>query len=529
MTLKRLGIKNTRYLALVISMQDSSKKKVFVAGLRNIFWPIHSSELRLFMPMALMMLCLLFNFGTLRSVKDSLIVPGIGAEAISFLKLWLVLPSTVIFTLLYVKLSNLFNYEHVFYIIVTFFLGFFILFAYVLYPGQLFFHPAEARINDLIIEFPNFKWFILIAGKWSYALMYVFCELWSVVVINLLFWQYANYIFNTDSAKRFYPILGMVGNFGLIIAGNFLVAFSDLSGLADINILQNHNFDIDYQCTKVLRPITHTVIFAGILAMCLYRYIDKYVLKDSKFNMQFGFRVTNTKTKLSVADSIKLLISSRYLGHIVLLILCYGLLINILEGPWKARVRELYPGTVEYIHFMGKFNIWMGISCVSFMVIGSNILRRFSWLTAALITPIMLTCTGLIFFIFVIFAGHMDFFGKDFNPIYFAVVIGAVQNILSKSTKYSLFDSTKEMSYIPLSLELKTKGKAAVEVVGLKFGKSLGAFIQSFMFILLPTATFDSVTAYLMLIFIVVMIVWVLNIIVLNKQYLAFGGENRKG
>ena len=40
--------------------------------------------------------------------------------------------------------------------------------------------------------------------------MYVFCELWSVVIINLLFWQYANHIFNTNSAKRFYPILGMV-------------------------------------------------------------------------------------------------------------------------------------------------------------------------------------------------------------------------------------------------------------------------------------------------------------------------------
>ena len=30
--------------------------------------------------------------------------------------------------------------------------------------------------------------------------MYVFCELWSVVIINLLFWQYANHIFDTDSA-----------------------------------------------------------------------------------------------------------------------------------------------------------------------------------------------------------------------------------------------------------------------------------------------------------------------------------------
>jgi ATP/ADP translocase len=129
-----------------------------------------------------------------------------------------------------------------------------------------------------------------------------------------------------------------------------------------------------------------------------------------------------------------------------------------------------------------------------------------------------------VFFIFVIFASDINFFGEGFNPIYFAVIIGAVQNILSKSTKYSLFDSTKEMTYIPLPLELRTKGKAAVEVVGLKFGKSLGAFIQSFMFILIPMATFDSVTVYLMIIFIVVMIIWVWNMQALNKEYLKLRG-----
>ena len=73
--------------------------------------------------------------------------------------------------------------------------------------------------------------------------MYVFCELWSVVIINLLFWQYANHIFDTDSAKRFYPFLGVIGNVGLIIAGNVLVSFSDLSGVSDEYILKSYSND----------------------------------------------------------------------------------------------------------------------------------------------------------------------------------------------------------------------------------------------------------------------------------------------
>ncbi|KJV62417.1 TLC ATP/ADP transporter family protein [Rickettsia amblyommatis str. Ac/Pa] len=226
------------------------------------------------------------------------------------------------------------------------------------------------------------------------------------------------------------------------------------------------------------------------------------------------------KTKLSVIESIKLVIHSKYIGRIALLIICYGLLINIVEGPWKAKIKELHPNTIDYVNFMGRFNIWMGISCVTFMIIGSNILRRLGWLISALLTPIMLSITGLMFFIFIIFIEEIGACFGDFNLLYAAIIVGAIQNILSKSSKYSLFDSTKEMAYIPLSLELRTKGKAAVEVIGTKFGKSLGAFIQSLIFIIIPTATFDSIIIYLLVTFIVMMSLWIWNVIKLNKEYI---------
>lgn len=501
-------------------LMSHTKKNIILHKIKDILWPIERSEMKLFIPMALMMLCVLFNFGSLRSIKDSLVVPNIGAEAISFLKLWLVLPSTIIFTLIYVKLSNMFDCEHIFYMIVSTFLIFFALFTYVLFPYQHLFHPSSETISSLTASYPYFKWFIFIFGKWSYALMYIFCELWSVVVINLMFWQYANHIFDTNSAKRFYPIIGMLGNFGLILAGNVLTAFSDISGVADVNILEDYANNINVQCEYVLKPIMQIIIAAGIIAMMLYRYIDKYVLKQYGIIKNFSHASEKTKTTLSFIDSIKLLMRSKYIGHIVLLVLCYGLLINILEGPWKAKVRELYPNTVDYLNFMGNFNIWMGVSCVLFMFIGSNILRKFSWLTSALITPYMLACTGIIFFVFVVFADKLTLYLNGANPIYFAVIIGAAQNILSKSTKYSLFDSTKDMSYIPLSLELRTKGKAAVEVIGLKFGKSLGAFIQSFVFILMPMATFDSVTIYLLAVFVIIIFLWIWNVKALSKEYI---------
>jgi AAA family ATP:ADP antiporter len=82
-----------------------------------------------------------------------------------------------------------------------------------------------------------------------------------------------------------------------------------------------------------------------------------------------------------------------------------------------------------------------------------------------------------------------------------------------------MFDSTKEMAFIPLDDEMKTKGKAAVDVIGGRLAKSGGAIIQSGIFMLLPTATFFSITPILAGIFFFLMICWIIAVKGLNKDY----------
>jgi ATP:ADP antiporter, AAA family len=152
------------------------------------------------------------------------------------------------------------------------------------------------------------------------------------------------------------------------------------------------------------------------------------------------------------------------------------------------------------------------------LFVGGNVIRRKGWGFAALITPVVLLITGIAFFSFVIFkdsiGGLIASLGT--TPLFLAVLFGAAQNIMSKSSKYSLFDPTKEMAYIPLDDESKVKGKAAVDVVGARLGKSGGSIIQM---VLLAFGTLATITPYIGVILMIIIAAWIMAARALNRLF----------
>jgi len=107
------------------------------------------------------------------------------------------------------------------------------------------------------------------------------------------------------------------------------------------------------------------------------------------------------------------------------------------------------------------------------------------------------------------------------DPVVFASWFGGVGVLLSKSAKYSFFDPSKEMSFIPLEDDLRVSGKAAADGVGARLGKSAGGLIQIGLFTIFPASTQHSIAPFLGLIVVVLTGVWLVSVFRLNVLYQA--------
>lgn len=483
---------------------------------RRLFWPIYDHELKKFLPMVLMMFCFLFNYTIMRDTKDTLIVTAAGAEAIPFLKFWGTLPMSILFVLIYAKLSNVLKPTTLFYSMITPFMIFFACFGFYIYPNIEAVSPTvaadalelyiktdmPARMHDTLIKL------VEVVRVWPYALFYILSELWGSMGISLLFWQFANQITRSAEAKRFYAGFGQLGNLALVASGLTIVHFSNI---------RNHVPEGVDAWGETLIWLMGAITICCVVIILTYRWMNQNVLTDPKLytSQEKAGSGKKSKVKLSLSDSFMFLVRSRYLGCIALLVLGYGVSINLIEVVWKAQLGAQFPNENDYNTFMGYFSMSTGLAMLFIVTLGGNIIRKFGWLIAALSAPIMILITGAIFFVCVMYKEELQGV-LPYTPLWIAIIAGATQNVLSKATKYSLFDPTKEMAYIPLDQESKVKGKAAIDVVGGRLGKSGGGIILQVVLMFGPIA--DNLPVLLFFVAIIVG-AWITSVFSLSKRY----------
>lgn len=484
--------------------------------LREFLWPIYGREHFKFIPMTCMISLILFNYTLVRQMKDVLVTTATeGSQITVFLKGWAVLPGALLFFMIYSKLSNIFSRQAMFYGVVVFFLGFFTLFALVLYPNSEIIHPI-AQADRWIAHAPKALInFIVMYKYWSYSLFYAMSELWMAAVGTLLFWQFANSIVHVSEAKRFYAHFYLLANLATAMSGLISRQYSTLGKVAG-----NYGLTVNYAM--------FTVLACGLTVVLLYYIMDKYVLSAPVLaaNDLGTPPPKKKKLKLSLSESIRFILHNKYLLWITILVVAYGVSINLIEVQWKNQVRTLFPDKASQGEFWGHFYLWAGISTFFVILLGSSLIRWFGWRVSALATPIIIGITGSVLFYFIIYSESASTMATMLGTtaLAFTVYFGAMQNILSKSTKYALFDPTKEMSYIPLDEESKVKGKAAVDVVGGRLGKAGGGYLQQGLFAIFLTPL--VVAPYSASIMLAIILIWIVAVYKLYTLFVLAGGEN---
>jgi AAA family ATP:ADP antiporter len=368
--------------------------------------------------------------------------------------------------------SDALGKEALFYTALAPFLMFFIGFAF-LFPVRDAIQPHwQSRLP------PGLAHLAAMARHWLLCLFYVMAELWGSVALSLLFWTFANDIVKVEESTRFYALFGIGANLALVS-----VKFVNHA----IHLLERHLVSR----WTVTGWSAYVILLMGVVALCIasilliYRWINLEVLTDPRFFSMAEQEANHAaRPRMSLREAFRFLMRSRYLLWIAILVISYGIALNLIEVTWKTHLGLLHPDPKAYQDFMANFSFATGAVTLFLMLfVANNVIRVWGWTAAALAAPLVLLLTGTGFFGFILCedASAPWLARFDTTPLAAAVLFGTIQNVLSKATKYSLFDPTKEMAYIPLDPESKVKGKAAIDVVGARLGKAGGSLIQQLL------------------------------------------------
>jgi ATP:ADP antiporter, AAA family len=480
--------------------------------LRAFLWPVYREEYPKFIPMFLISFLICFNYYLLRISKDAVLItaPESGAEAIPFIKVWGILPIALLMTFIFTRFSNWLNRRTIFYAMMWLFIGYFAVFTFVLYPNRDALHPNGFADHLQAFLPQGLKGLVAIIRNWTYSTFYVMSEMWSTMIMTILFWGFANDITSVKDAKRFYGLFGVGTNLSGVVAGALASYLSP-----------------KLPWDQYVFLLGLMVIGVGVLCMGLYWIMNKSGKGYTEATLQAH---REAPVKMGMRKSFQAILKSPYLALIAILVVAYNIVINLAEVVWKDQVKQLYPVNADFNGYMADVNFWIAlIAAVISLFISGNVIRALGWTKSALISPILTLITGVLFFAVLLLPkasilGICLTFGT--TPLALAVLFGSLQNCIVRGTKYSLVDATKELAFIPLSPEERLKGKAAIDGIGSRLGKSGGAIMYQFLLVAFGTIVGSiPIVAFLLLLAIGG---WIVSVKALGKQFNAVTTEPSK-
>lgn len=409
----------------------------------------------------------------LHNIKDVVMLTGsdAGAEVIPFMKVWGLLPASVCVIWLFSYLSSRFSQEVSFYVITSLFLFYCGLFAFVFFPNREVLHLTNFGqvLKTYLPE--GGQGFIIMVTHWSESIFFIAAELWPTMIITTFFWGFLNQMNTPSEAARLYGILKLGSTSSAFVAGHI--------GQSLIHHGSTPNFLFAKSSwEQTLMQQILCFIFLGIVSIALFWRINgssKRVVQSSQFQ----------KDKLSLKESLRHVIQSRYLSCITLLVIGYIVTYNLVDVLWKAQVKEAFSNPNDLSAYMNAITSKMGMISFFTAIICPWLISTRGWSFLAFTTPCIMMVASMGFFFF-FFAGDglADAIYVTFGltPMAFLLGFGALQNCLGKAAKFSAFDISKEMALTALDSKQKWSAKTAIDGIGTDVGKmGTALFLQTLL------------------------------------------------
>eukprot|EP01026_Neomeris_dumetosa_P038969 TRINITY_DN3186_c0_g1_i1.p1 TRINITY_DN3186_c0_g1~~TRINITY_DN3186_c0_g1_i1.p1 ORF type:complete len:698 (+),score=78.50 TRINITY_DN3186_c0_g1_i1:139-2232(+) len=399
--------------------------------------------------------CSTFILTLIQNLRDALVVTCAGAEALPFLAAC-ILPASVLYFTFYGQLVDILHDtpQNIFYYAIAPLIGFFTLFGFVLYPAASTLHPHQFIQSVSSFVPGGLMGALKCVEYWTLSLFYIMSELWGTVVISLLFWSLANEVCTVEDARSIYPLLGIAANVALVVAGKLLGQIAAMYPTGDM--------------VSTVALLTGIVVVASTVMFGLKWMVDNFLVHSEDRKLP-----KKKKKKGGLMQSLQLLRNSPKSMYLGTLVVSYSLAHRLFEFAWKSSLRSFFSTPAQYSALLADVSVATGTATITLMLLGKFVFEKLGWGWAAAAPPVVMMLSGCAFFCLQLFSPSCS---PQIAGMSYALFAGLITQVFAKSCKFSLFDPAKEMVYITMSKEEKSKGKAAIDVVGSQFGKSGSAW-----------------------------------------------------
>lgn len=388
------------------------------------------------------------NYSLLRSARNALAVVdlGHGASSIPVFELCGTMPGAVLMVFLLARLLSRFSMHKVFLLTLATFSSFFLLFAVAIYPSLHLWRETLASWTFL----PGHDWMSVWLPQGFSMLFFVMAELWKIALLTVLFWGLVNQYIPLTDAKRFYAPLMLGGSIGAMLSSP-LIKLCTAAG----------------SWSRSLNLMMLSLALIGLIIGWLY----------TKLWTQFaGPKIEKKEDSLSLLESIRSCLKSRYLRLLAWVTMADYVAYTLGEVIFLDVLKQRYPDPRQYCDYQGQLAFWSGLlTAFSALVITPLLLKKCRWVVASLVTPVCLLVTEGAFF--------LTLWTPSQNMhLELLVFLGTIFFCVVRAAKYTLFDTSKEISFLLLPPIEKMQGKLVVDGMCSRMGRG-GASLLSILII----------------------------------------------